>query len=255
MQNPLDSTAAFPLFGGTRTRVAARHALLTPDGFVPSFRDGAVQATIIDHINPALGASFVQYSVRFLPGGKLPLPAQPSLQRVLFIVSGNLHVGDEPLRTGNFLYLPPGTGAQLHAEAEAEITVFEKIYQPHPDLPPPTRLVGHTADIPGVPFLGNPRALLQTLLPDRPEFDLAVNLFTYQPGATLPFVETHIMEHGLLMTSGQGVYRLEDSWYPVKQGDIIWMAPYCPQWFVAMGDTPASYLYYKNINRLPSSHA
>jgi (S)-ureidoglycine aminohydrolase len=76
-----------------------------------------------------------------------------------------------------------------------------------------------------------------------------MNVFTYQPGATLPFVETHVMEHGLLMLTGQGVYRLEDSWYPVTAGDAIWMAPYCPQWFVAMGKTAASYLYYKDVNR------
>ena len=80
-------------------------------------------------------------------------------------------------------------------------------------------------------------------------FDMAVNIFNYQPGAHLPFVETHIMEHGLLMLEGKGVYRLEDSWYPVAEGDCIWMAAYCPQWFVAMGKTRASYLYYKNVNR------
>ena len=85
-----------------------------------------------------------------------------------------------------------------------------------------------------------------------PAFDMAVNIFTYRPGATLPFVEHHIMEHGLLMLAGQGVYRLENEWYPVREGDVIWMAPYCPQWFVAMGDSPASYLYYKNVNRLPA---
>ncbi|MEP6663631.1 MAG: (S)-ureidoglycine aminohydrolase, partial [Verrucomicrobiota bacterium] len=28
-------------------------------------------------------------------------------------------------------------------------------------------------------------------------------------------------------------------------------APYCPQWFVAMGKTPASYIYYKDVNRAP----
>ena len=89
------------------------------------------------------------------------------------------------------------------------------------------------------------------LLPDKPEFDLAVNIFTYQPGATLPFVESHIMEHGLVMLSGQGIYRLDADWHPVQAGDVIWMAPYCPQWFVAMGQVPASYIYYKDVNRAP----
>jgi (S)-ureidoglycine aminohydrolase len=29
------------------------------------------------------------------------------------------------------------------------------------------------------------------------------------------------------------------------------MAPYCPQWFVAIGKEPASYIYYKDVNRDP----
>jgi (S)-ureidoglycine aminohydrolase len=29
------------------------------------------------------------------------------------------------------------------------------------------------------------------------------------------------------------------------------MAPYCPQWFGALGKTPAKYLIYKDWNRQP----
>ena len=89
------------------------------------------------------------------------------------------------------------------------------------------------------------------LQPSEPAFDLAVNVFTYRPGATLPMVEVHVMEHGLLMLEGQGVYRLGDAWYPVQAGDIIWMAPYCPQWFGAIGKQPAKYLIYKDWRRHP----
>jgi (S)-ureidoglycine aminohydrolase len=64
-------------------------------------------------------------------------------------------------------------------------------------------------------------------------------------------VEVHVMEHGLVMLDGMGVYRLGEDWYPVQEGDVIWMASYCPQWFVAMGKTPARYLYYKDVNRDP----
>ena len=35
----------------------------------------------------------------------------------------------------------------------------------------------------------------------------------------------------------------------VQAGDFIWMAPYCPQWFCAVGKQPAKYLIYKNFNR------
>jgi len=53
---------------------------------------------------------------------------------------------------------------------------------------------------------------------------------TYDPGAALSMVEVHVMEHGLLMLEGGGIYKLSDSWYPVEAGDFIWMGPYCPQW-------------------------
>jgi (S)-ureidoglycine aminohydrolase len=59
------------------------------------------------------------------------------------------------------------------------------------------------------------------------------------------------MEHGLIMLEGGGIYRLGDSWCPVTAGDFIWMAPWCPQWFGALGKVPAKYLIYKNWNRHP----
>jgi (S)-ureidoglycine aminohydrolase len=87
------------------------------------------------------------------------------------------------------------------------------------------------------------------LLPEDPCFDFAVNTMTYQPGAALPMVESHVMEHGLLMLAGGGIYRLGDCWYPVTAGDFIYMAPWCPQWFGALGQSPAKYLIYKDWNR------
>jgi len=128
------------------------------------------------------------------------------------------------------LFLPPAKGTRL--------LVFQKHISRSPARKTPGVITGHERDIKGQPFLGNDDARLQVLLPDQPAFDMAVNIFTYQPGATLPFVETHIMEHGLLMLNGQGVYRLDADHYPVTAGDVIWMASYCPQWFVAMGKTP-----------------
>ena len=110
-------------------------------------------------------------------------------------------------------------------------------------------MIGHVDDVTGEPFMGDEDARLKTLLPINFSFDMAVNLFTYQPGATLPQVEIHTMEHGMVMLDGQGIYRLGEEHFPVCAGDVIWMASYCPQWFVAMGKQPASYLYYKDIHR------
>jgi (S)-ureidoglycine aminohydrolase len=45
---------------------------------------------------------------------------------------------------------------------------------------------------------------------------------------------------------------LEDDWHPVQAGDVIWTAPYCPQWLVAMGKTPTRCIVYQNVNRDPA---
>jgi len=146
------------------------------------------------------------------------------------------------------------SGKDIHFQGSGDggkFLIFQKTYRTLAGVPRPQAIFGHEREVKGHPFLGNEDARLQVLLPDHPTFDLAVNIFTYQPGATLPFVETHIMEHGLLMLKGQGIYRLDTDYHPVQAGDVIWMAPYCPQWFVAMGKTPASYIYYKDVNREP----
>uniref|UniRef100_A0A803R5D6 Uncharacterized protein n=1 Tax=Cannabis sativa TaxID=3483 RepID=A0A803R5D6_CANSA len=39
--------------------------------------------------------------------------------------------------------------------------------------------------------------------------------------------------------------------YPVQSGDAIWMAPFVPQWYAALGKTRSRYLLYKDVNRNP----
>ena len=244
-------------FGTTRSRLARDHALIAPGSFVRAPIPGWTEAKGVVVIAPTIGARFHQY-LAFLESGGTGAPAGPGVERVLYVLAGEVEVELTPgvphaLGPGGFAYLPPESDGALRATKASELCVFEKRYEPIAGLAPPEARVGLASDVPGVPFLGDPDARLQVLLPDEPAFDLAVNIFTYQPGATLPMVEVHVMEHGLIMLDGQGVYRLGESWYPVMAGDVIWMASYCPQWFVAMGKAPARYLYYKDINRDPLS--
>jgi (S)-ureidoglycine aminohydrolase len=241
------------LFGHTRARVAARHALLTPHNHVNSSVPGITGATTIVLINAAMGAKFAQLLVTFQAGGRASLPGGDD-QTFGYVVTGGgaLVVGQEKARVGagGYFYAPAGQPWSLTApKPGTQVVLFQKKYTVLAGTPAPRAIIGDAAKVAGGPFLGDPAANLQVLLPDAPAFDMAVNIFAYQPGGHLPFVEVHVMEHGLLMLGGQGVYRLEDSWYPVQAGDVIWMGPYCPQWFVAMGKTPASYLYYKDVNR------
>ncbi len=240
-------------FGQTRTRVAARHALIAPDGHVKSNAPGITGAATVILINPAMGARFTQVLVTFEAGGSARVSASEIETAGYFETGGGtLTVGGKKKRCGEGAFFFAPAGAEWSIEAplgETRVTLFQKKFEPLAGLAAPKAIIGDAKQVKGEPFLGDPDARLQVLLPDAPEFDLAMNIFTYQPGATLPFVETHVMEHGLLMLAGQGVYRLEEAWYPVGEGDAIWMAPYCAQWFVAMGKTPASYLYYKDVNR------
>ena len=63
--------------------------------------------------------------------------------------------------------------------------------------------------------MGDEALRVRALMPDGPAYDFAVNTMTYDPGAALSMVEIHVMEHGLLMLEGGGIYRLGDAWYPV----------------------------------------
>jgi (S)-ureidoglycine aminohydrolase len=129
--------------------------------------------------------------------------------------------------------------------------VIEKPYEPFEKTAAPDLFTAREQDVESHPLGGDPALEVRTLLPAGTEYDFAVNTMTYQPGASLSMVEIHVMEHGLLMLDGEGIYRLGDSWYPVTAGDFIWMAPYCPQWFGALGKKPSRYLIYKDWNRHP----
>ena len=243
------------LFGFSRDVVRERYALRTPSGFVPSVLPGWTSAVCIVQISPAMGANFSQWLVTFEADGE-GRGNTGSIEYFVYLVAGRCAAkvaGEkQTLTAGSYLYLPPQTDFQFNGAGKGtQLLIFQKRFEPLAGAKRPGVIVGHESKVAAKPFLGNAGARLQVLLPDKPEFDLAVNIFTYQPGATLPFVETHVMEHGLQMLRGQGIYRLDADWHPVQAGDVIWMAPYCPQWFVAMGKTPASYIYYKNVNRAP----
>ena len=243
------------LFGTTRTNVTRNHALITPDGYVETGLPGWTRASAVTLISPQMGASFVQVLVTLEGAGEGVSPL-PGVERFIYVVEGEVTlniVKEVTLSAGGFAYVPPNQDHTLTSPSGARLNLFERRYVKLGDTPLPGVITGYEGDIQGEPFLGDEHLLVKKFLPEHPSFDLAVNVMTFQPGTPLPFVETHIMEHGLLMLSGGGVYKVEEVWYPVKEGDAIWMGPYCSQWFGALGRAPASYLLYKEVNRDPFS--
>jgi (S)-ureidoglycine aminohydrolase len=237
-----------------RTRSANRrdHLLLTPDTFVRTPLPGMQRATAIVHVSPAAGAAFTQYTAELEPGGTLgPAP----FQRFIFVLSGAVDLATDTtfqsLSSGAYAYIPADLTHTVTASSATCLAVIEKPYHPLAGVSAPTLLVGNESSVASTALMGDPDLQVRALLPDQPAFDFAVNTMTYQPGASLSMVEIHVMEHGLLMLEGGGIYRLGDAWYPVTAGYFIWMAPYCPQWFGALGKQPAKYLIYKDWNRHP----
>ena len=239
--------------GDTRSRKAFDHLLQTPDTFVYAVLPGMTGASAVVHASPALGASFAQYTAVMEAGGALG-PAHGS--RFLYVLQGAAKLSgieaEKDLQPGDFAYIPALLEHRIVAGAEgARVAVIEKRYVALRKGSRPNAIFGSEHNVLSTPLLGDAGIQVRALLGTDTLLDFAVNTMEYRPGSRLGMVEVHVMEHGLLMLDGEGFYRLGDSWYPVAAGDFIWMAPYCPQWFGALGEKPARYLIYKDWNRHP----
>lgn len=242
--------------GHTRSAHHRNHLLITPDTFVRTTLPGMKNASAIVHIGPPFGAAFTEYTVEMESSGEL---GSTNAQRLVYVLDGSLNLNVDgtkhSLRPRGFAYLPQDKPHNISSNQKTRAIVIEKTYVSSPPAEVPRTIVGSEDSVASI-SLGDDSALqLKCLLPDTAAFDFAVNVMTYQPGAALSMVEMHIMEHGLVMLEGGGIYRLGDAWYPVTVGDFIWMGPWCPQWFGAIGKVPAKYIIYKDANRHPLSGA
>ena len=241
-----------PKLGLTRNVIKPNYALLTPDGHVASVIPGWTNCTVNVLISAELGAGLSQFLFS-CDAKSAGLGETGADEWFLFVVAGKAKVNGVALNEGGFAFLPSQSKYDVRGVAKAtKLLVFKKLFEPLAGQKPPAFFTGNEKDIAETAFLGDPHARLKSLIPDSLATDMAVNIFTYDPGATLPFVETHVMEHGMLFLKGGGVYRLDADWHPVTAGDAIWIAPYCPQWFIASGPQPARYIYYKDVNRMPA---
>jgi len=238
--------------GHTRSALKPDHLLQTPDTFVRTTLPGMSRSCAIVHCAPAIGAKFTQYTAELEPGGALG-PAHG--QRFAYVIAGSaslqIESAQHALAPGAFAYLPEACAHRIEAAAESRLAIIEKSYLPIVGVAPPDPRISHECSVPSHPLMDDDALQVHALLPSDLAFDFAVNTMTYAPGASLSMVEIHVMEHGLLMLEGGGIYRLADFWYPVEAGDFIWMRAFCPQWFGALGKVPAKYLIYKDWNRAP----
>lgn len=244
--------------GHNRGVVAPNYAFMPPEGVLVS-RLPHFDKTIVRILAaPVLGARFAQYVLEIEPGGGTRAPfAEEGIQHFYYGLSGEaaFALDGQPATAftkGSFAYLPPGTAFTLRNESSEKVRVLalRKRYEPAPGLSVPEPILSHQDDVPVTNHTGWEGRGFQFLLPYGDlRFDFEMNLMWFKPGTCFPDVETHVMEHGLYMLEGQGLYFLGRDWHEIWAQDFIWMGGYCPQQFYPTGFDDACYLLYKNVNR------
>jgi (S)-ureidoglycine aminohydrolase len=243
--------------GHNRGVVAPNYAFMPPEGVLVS-RLPQFEKTIARILAaPVLGARFAQYVLEIDSGGGTREPVrEEGIQHFFYVLSGDVSVsvaagGTLALVPGGFAYVPPGTAFSLRNDGAgpARVLALRKRYEPI-SLQRPEPIVSHRDAVPLTNHTGMEGRGFQFLLPyGDMRFDFEMNLMWFKPGVCFPAVETHVMEHGLYMLEGQGLYLLGTEWHEIWERDFIWMGGYCPQQFYPTGQDDACYLLYKNVNR------
>jgi (S)-ureidoglycine aminohydrolase len=202
--------------------------------------------------------TFSQYMVEVAPGGGSERPEpDPEAEAVLFVTAGALRItldgGAHGLGPGGYAFVPPGVAWSVRNEGgePAHFHWIRKAYEPVAGLDAPAAFVADERAVEAVPMPGTDGRWRTTRFVDPADLrhDMHVNIVTFEPGAVIPFAETHVMEHGLYVLEGKAVYRLNEDWVEVQEGDFLWLRAFCPQACYAGGPGRFRYLLYKDVNR------
>lgn len=202
--------------------------------------------------------TFSHYLMEIAPTGGSDVPEpDKDAEGALFVAGGQvilkLEGREKELRAGGFAYVPPGCVWSLrnHGPGPAQLHWIRKLYQRVPGLAEPEAIVTNEDSIAPVPMPGTEGrwATTRFIDPSDMRHDMHINIVTFEPGATIPFTETHVMEHGLYVLEGKAVYRLNRDWVEVEAGDYMWLRAFCPQACYAGGPGRFRYLLYKDVNR------
>lgn len=203
-------------------------------------------------------SSFSQAIVEVSPGGGSDNPeANHNAQCVLFVVDGQLELIIENkvnnLVPGSYVYIPSNLDWKIKniSTLPARFHWIRKEYVSVNGIKKPASFVTLEYDQTPVPMPDTNGAWLTTRFvdPEDMSHDMHVNIVTFLPGAVIPFMETHVMEHGIYILQGKGVYKLNSDWVEVEAGDFLWLKSFCPQACYAGGPEPFRYLLYKDVNR------
>jgi len=204
--------------------------------------------------------TFSHYVMEVAPGGGSTKPEpEAGAEGALFVVAGAVTVTvggmEKVLEPGGFAYLPPASGWTLKNNGTecAKFHWIRKMYEKVEGIGIPDPVFARDQDIApaAMPDTEGRWATTRFVDPEDLRHDMHITVVTFLPGGTIPFEETHVMEHGLYVLEGKGVYKLNRDWVEVEAGDYMWLRAFCPQACYAAGPGPFRYLLYKDMHRHP----
>jgi (S)-ureidoglycine aminohydrolase len=202
--------------------------------------------------------TFSQYMMEVSAGGGSDRPElDPEAEGILFVTQGMLRItiggSEHKMEPGGYAYLPPAVDWSVRnvGDDPAHFHWIRKAYEPVDGLDAPEAFVTTELDVQATPMPDTDGRWRTTRFVDPTDLrhDMHVTIVTFEPGAAIPFAETHVMEHGLYVLEGKAVYRLNEDWVEVQAGDFMWLRAFCPQACYAGGPGPFRYLLYKDVNR------
>jgi (S)-ureidoglycine aminohydrolase len=215
------------------------------------------RAWIIARPIAGFATTFSQMAMEISEGGGSDRPeSEAGVESVVFVTEGNLELrlsgAAHRLGPGGYAFIPAGAPWQIHNRS-APRACFQWIRKAYERLEghEPKAVVAREQDITPTPMpdTNGVWATTRFVDPDDLAYDMHVNIVNFEPGGTIPFTETHVMEHGIYILEGKAAYRLNDDWVEVEAGDFVWLRAFCPQAVYAGGPGRFRYLLYKNVNR------
>ena len=202
--------------------------------------------------------TFSHYIAEVQPGGGSSRPeTDPGVEAVLFVVAGQMELTldgqSHQMSEGGYAFVPPNAGWSLKNTGDAPVTFhwIRKAYQAVDGIDLPEAFVTNEQDVAlrEMPDTDGKWGTTRFVEPEDLRHDMHVNIVTFEPGGVIPFLETHVMEHGLYVLEGKAAYRLNQDWVEVEAGDYMWLRAFCPQACYAGGPGRFRYLLYKDVNR------
>jgi len=203
-------------------------------------------------------STFSHYLVEIEPTGGSNTPeTEEGVQSTLFVTAGNLTLTVDGkahlLESGSYVYLPPSAEWTLFNTGSDQSVFhwYRKPYQTVKGIVEPDVIVLQESDVEAYVMPGSNDGWSTKRFVDKTDLrhDMHITIVSFEPGCVIPFLETHVMEHGLYVLEGKGIYNLNQDWIEVEAGDYMWLRAYCPQACYAGGNGTFRYLLYKDVNR------